>query len=97
MSGDGLSYDPPPIDYGQLALDSIREAGLKVSVESMLRHVAELAGTDMAKIDALKNHIVWMAQTTHQAHHQDIAGTWHDDCPRDVCASTRAVMLELFG
>jgi hypothetical protein len=37
--------------------------------------------------DNALRHIAWMAQTLHQAYHQDIPGTWHD-CPRDICAST---------
>ena len=34
-------------------------------------------------------HIKWMAQTVHQAYHQDKPGTW-EDCPRAICASTKA-------
>lgn len=35
------------------------------------------------KQDLLKS-IAWMAQTIHQAHHDDVGGTW-EGCPRNTC------------
>lgn len=37
-------------------------------------------------------HMRWMAQTIHQAYHQDQGRVWQL-CPRDVCKSTMDWML----
>lgn len=42
----------------------------------------------LADYEGAIKHIVWMAQTVHQAYHQDIPGNWMS-CPRDICGSTR--------
>lgn len=42
----------------------------------------------LTQIEQQEKHITWMAQTIHQAYHQDQPGTWRD-CPKNLCASTR--------
>ncbi len=42
----------------------------------------------MSRIEIMENHIRWMAQMVHQAHHTNYEGTW-DTCPRPLCIGTR--------
>ena len=44
------------------------------------------AGGDVPDLGAAT--LRWVAQTVHQAYHQEVSGTW-ETCPRDVCASIR--------
>lgn len=37
--------------------------------------------------------IAWMAQTVHQAYHQDHPGTW-DECCKDICSSARCYLRD---
>ena len=46
-------------------------------------------------IDGFKKHIHWMAETVHQAYHQDQPKTWRE-CPRDICSSTVRFMEEIY-
>ncbi len=47
----------------------------------------EIADLNAAGTIAFKQ-VCWLAQTVHQAYHQDISGTW-ETCPRDVCKSSQ--------
>lgn len=38
-------------------------------------------------------HIKWMAQTVHQAHHQDQEGTYRS-CPLSPCKATQELVLK---
>ena len=39
-------------------------------------------------------HIAWVAQLVHQAHHDEDAGAWVE-CKASVCVRTRVVLEEL--
>ncbi len=45
-------------------------------------------------IATLRAHVRWMAQTVHQAYHDD-PDTWDGSCPKDICASTRRFLADL--
>lgn len=50
-------------------------------------NAAFIIGAVNSHADLLET-IHWMAQTFHQAHHQDHAGTWKE-CPKNTCNAAR--------
>lgn len=42
----------------------------------------------------LLEHVNWMAQTVHQAYHQEHPGHWMA-CPKDICRSTAKKLADV--
>lgn len=81
------------VEQTRLMLFKMYDLGKKAMVDAVFQALEKATETDQKLIAELRKHLAWMAQTMHQAYHQDIPTTWKE-CPRDVCASTRHVLEE---
>ena len=89
-----LAIDPAvAVEQMRLTLFQAYDAGKKELVDVVFQCLEKSNEATMELVVELRKHLAWMAQTMHQAYHQDIPTTW-ETCPRDVCASTKHILDE---
>lgn len=75
----------------RLALFKAYDYGKGDMVDAVFKAIDKAVEAAEKQNDELRKHLAWMAQTMHQAYHQDVPTTWKE-CRRDVCASTRHIL-----
>lgn len=72
------------IKFGGSARLHLAARTLRQRTEEYVEVVRAIPKSASTKEDDLRKSIAWMAQTIHQAYHDDVGGTW-EGCPRNTC------------